>query len=278
MKKKSLGKGLAALIPGPAQLETSEITEVPLEKIFSNPEQPRQWFNPATLQQLADSIKAKGLIEPLIATPRDDGYQLVAGERRLKAAKLAGLKTVPIIIKTAISRQEQLEISLVENLQREDLNPIEKALAYQNLLRQFHLRQEDLCQQLGKPRSSIANTLRLLSLSSKIKKTIQEGKISEGHGRAILSVKGTVNQRRLARAIIQQKLTVREAENLAQKLKQKFPTRKKRSVQTPEFNHWEEKLQHLLGTKVRIGKKKIELFYYSTEDLERLLSLLFKKR
>lgn len=277
MAKRALGKGLAALIPEQPQMGEN-IIPIELNKISPNPHQPRQWFNPQRLQELADSIKSKGLLAPLILTPHDGKYQLVAGDRRLRAAKLAGLKTVPAIIKKALSRQEQLEISLVENLQREDLNPIEEALAYQNLLRQFHLRQEDLSHRLGKPRSTVANILRLLCLPSDVKQALSEGKISEGHGRAILSAKGVYNQRRLSRAIIHQKLTVREAESLAEHLKQKIKPSKRKSTRSPEFSRWEEKLQRAFGTKVRIRRKKIELFYYSLEDLERLLSLLSGKR
>ncbi len=266
MSRKALGKGLSALIPG----EKEEIKEVEIDSLHPHPFQSRKDFSSQTLQELAESIKRRGILQPIIARPSEEGYQIVAGERRWRAAKEAGLKKVPVIIRQ-LSDEQVLETSLMENIQREDLNPIERAEGYRLLIEKFHLTQEELAKRVGKDRSSISNTLRLLKLPPYIQKEIREGKISEGHARVLLSV-SEKERPLLLKKILKKQLSVRDVESLARK-------RKRKEGRVKEVtNPWVEKLQRLLNTKVYLqeGKKKGKLVieYYSYEDLERILETL----
>ncbi len=285
----ALGKGLEALIPKSQitdyKLKISEgIIKIPIEKIKPNRYQPRNKFKEENLAELANSIKERGLLQPLvISTSAIPGeYELLAGERRLRAAKLAGLSEVPVLIRPEVSEQERLQISLIENLQREDLNPIEEAQAYQKLIKEFGLTQEELAQRMAKSRAVIANTLRLLNLPSEIKETVISGAISSGHARTLVGLPAEEIQK-LVQRIIRERLSVRETEKIVENLKVetlKLKRKKSRLLAGPELVSLSEELQHLLGTKVKIKgstkKGKIEIYYYSLADLERLTGLIKK--
>lgn len=277
MKKIGLGKGLKALIP---EKEVSEerIVYIPLEKIFPNPEQPRREFSEESLQELADSIKEKGILQPLILKKTGENYQLVCGERRYRAAIKAGLEKIPAIIKE-YDLKDSLEASLIENLQREDLNPIEKAFAYKKLREKFNYTQEELAKKLGKSRSEIANTLRLLNLPQYIQESLLEGKITEGHARLLVSVEEEEIRRKIYKKILEEKLSVRMVEALLKET----PVKRKRKKPEKEEIYLEdvkEKLQIFLGTKVsilRTGEKGyLKIEFYSEEDLQRILEKIIK--
>ncbi len=270
--KTALGKGLDALLPEKGE----EIINIDITRIVPGEQQPRRVFNDKTLSELAQSIKEKGVLQPIIVRRTGDGtFRIVAGERRWRAATLAGLKKIPVIIKDT-APSDSLEIALIENLQREDLNPIETAEAFQRLMKEFNLTQEELSLKVGKERATVANYLRLLRLPDEIKEMIDKGSLSMGHARAILSVESRAEQIELARAIVTKGLSVREAEVLAKRFSKpkKRPTRSK----DPQIASLEEKLKHSLGTKVRIqhkGKRgRIEIEYYSLDELDRLLDIL----
>jgi ParB family chromosome partitioning protein len=291
MNKQRLGKGLGALIPEfkneSIDLKDPGITEIPLEKIKPNPQQPRKDFSKEKLTELADTIKTYGVIQPVLLQKEKENYILVAGERRYRAAQLAGLKTIPAIIKEYNSK-ELIEIALVENLQREDLNPIEEASAYKRLLEEFGFIQEELSKKIGRSRSAIANSLRLLSLDDEIKKYLAEGKLTPGQVRPLLSL-GSTEQRYLALKIINNKLTARQVENLVKNLKRKNVPEQdlgEEQVEQKKLQHLfikdlEEKLRKVYGTKVNIKidskEGKIELYFYGDEDLERLIEILLKE-
>ncbi|MGA2192598.1 MAG: ParB/RepB/Spo0J family partition protein [Nitrospirota bacterium] len=282
-KPPALGKGLGALIPTGAHgvmlsgEYSSGETEVELSRITPNEYQPRKNFNPESIRELAESIKSLGVIQPVIVRKRDGGgYELIAGERRFRASMLAGLKKIPVIVKDA-APAVMLELALIENVQREDLNPIETAEAFDRLLREFGLTQEQLSQKVGKERPTIANFLRLLSLPPDVKRDIAEGALTMGHAKAILSVEGSQRQMALRREIISRGLSVREAESLARRMK--APGRViKKAAPSPQISMLEDELKRKLGTKVRIRHKgrrgRIEIEYYSDDELERLLELL----
>ena len=281
MAKKGLGRGLQGLFPEENIFDTegqSEILERKLSEIEPNKNQPRKDFNQEKIDALADSIKEHGIIQPIVVTPTAAGrYSIVAGERRWRAAKKAGLSTVPVIIKDYT--QEQIaQIALIENLQREDLNPIEEALGYQSLLDEFNLTQEIISQKIGKSRSAIANSLRLLTLEDSIKKLLISGEITGGHARAILSLTDTQMRLALAKRIIEDNLNVRQAEAIAKQL-QKQPKEKQEKKKSPlqiELEALETQISSLLGNKVKISqstkKGKIEIEYYGNQDLERILN------
>lgn len=280
----ALGKGLEALIPKSQitdyKLQISEgIVKVPIEKIKPNRYQPRENFKEENLTELANSIKEKGLLQPLVisASAIPGEYELLAGERRLRAAKLAGLIEVSVIIRPEVTEQERLQISLIENLQREDLNPIEEARAYQKLIKEFGLTQEELAQRLAKSRAAIANTLRLLNLPQEIKETIASGTISSGHARNLVGLP-VEEMQKLVQRIIQERLSVRETERIVEKVKVEILKLKRKKKILPELIPTAEELQHCLGTKVKIKgsakKGKIEIYYYSLPDLERLIGLI----
>lgn len=270
--KTALGKGLDALLPEKGE----EIINLDITRIVPGEQQPRRVFNDKALNELAQSIKEKGILQPIIVRKAGDGtFRIVAGERRWRAATIAGLKKVPVIIKDT-DPSDSLEIALVENIQREDLNPIETAEAFQRLMREFNLTQEELSTKVGKERATVANYLRLLKLPEEIKDLINRGSLSMGHARAILAVEGKANQIELARTIVTRGLSVREAESLSKRVSR--PKKKLSRSKDPQIASLEEKLKQSLGTKVKIqhkGKRgKIEIEYYSLDELDRLLDIL----
>jgi len=288
--RKALGKGIEALIPRVSRGAPIEVVSIDINKIKPNKYQSRMQFDQEKLKELADSIKREGVVQPIIVSPSGENYQLVAGERRWWAAKMAQLKEIPAVVRK-VSDREMFEISLIENIQREDLNPIEEAQAFERLMKEFSLTQRELADHLGKTRSTVANTLRLMSLPEEIKEFVSRNLISAGHARAIISLEGEKERIDLARRIVEQKLTVRETEDIVQRLRLKRTPYRRRVVEkrkSPELIELEEELQRFLGTKVRIKctgsgslspsggrfRGKIEIEYYSLEDLERIIELL----
>jgi ParB family chromosome partitioning protein len=272
--KTALGKGLGSLLPDRAE----DIIAIDVDRIIPGEQQPRKVFKDTALKELAASIKEKGVLQPIIVSRTEDGtFRLIAGERRWRAASMAGLKKIPAMVKD-VSSADSLEIALIENIQREDLNPLEMAEAFHRLIKDFNLSQEELSVRVGKERATVANYLRLLKLPDEIKSFVNDGTLTMGHARAILSIEGRPSQVEAARRIIHKGLSVREAENLAKTWgaegKKKSRVRKK----DPQIESLQEKLIHSLGTKVRIhhkGKKgSIEIEYYSLDELERLLDIL----
>jgi len=301
---RGLGRGLASLIPSKNKPSGSEnlpqnlkqdltissrkaiqddFLEVPIEKIAMNPQQPRHTFNEKELQELADSIKEHGIIQPLVAAKiAPDQYELIAGERRLKAARLAGLKMVPVVIREEAGEREKLELALVENIQREDLDVLEEARAYKKLNEEFDLTQEEIAERVGKSRSAVANKMRLLGLPIEIQRALQEGQITEGHARSILAVENSEKQRALFELILKNNLTVRQTEDKVREVT--VSTHKRRigaTVQDPYFKEKEEQIAQALGTKVQIKKSggggKILIDFYSREELENLAEKLSKR-
>jgi ParB family chromosome partitioning protein len=289
--RKALGKGIEALIPKVSRVAPMEVINIDINKIKPNKYQSRMQFDQEKLKELANSIKREGIVQPIIVSPSGENYQLVAGERRWWAAKMAELKEIPAVVRS-VSNREMFEISLIENIQREDLNPVEEATAFERLMKEFNLTQQGLADHLGKTRSTVANTLRLMNLPEEIKEFVSRRLISAGHARALLSIQGEKKQIELARRIIKQKLPVRETEDIVERLRLKRTASGKRIAEkekSPEVIELEEELQRILGTKVRIkstgsgrfspgqGAKvrgKIEIEYYSLEDLERIVDLL----
>ncbi|MCM8781491.1 MAG: ParB/RepB/Spo0J family partition protein [Candidatus Omnitrophica bacterium] len=276
MERKALGRGISALIPEKELERKNEIIYVQTDKIKPNPFQPREDFDNTSIEELAQSIKEKGVIQPLLVRRKGDFYELIAGERRLRAAKILGINELPIIVKD-VDDQDSLELALIENVQRQDLNPIEEAHAYQYLIDKFQVTQEKISALLGKSRVSITNTLRLLKLPQEIKEEIKKGRISFAHGRALLEIEDDNLKRLLAQETITKGLSVNELENL---IKSKRPRgmKRKRPVATKELfvAMLEEELQHLLSSKVKIikGKKRghIVIEFYSQEDLQRIVN------
>jgi ParB family chromosome partitioning protein len=277
MQKVALGKGLGALIPDLSTLDDKEkkalgIIELELDRIAPNEYQPRKVFDDGKLKELAASIKEQGVIQPIIVHRAGGGYGLIAGERRWRAARLAGLKTIPALVKEATKR-ELLEMALIENIQREDLNPLEAAEAYKRLQDEFKLTQEDLARRVGKERSTVTNFLRILGLSREIKQEIAAGNLSMGHAKAILSLERVRDQAQAAMHIAKKGLSVREAETLVGRMKD--PPKEKRARLSHELKAIEEKLRKALGTKVSLSSKskggKIVIDYYSDEELDRIL-------
>lgn len=283
-KRMALGKGLGALLPEFGQAESKALLYCGIEEIIPNRSQPRKHFDESKLQELAESIKEKGILEPLIVRRTDQGYELIVGERRWRAAQKAGLKEVPVVVKEAEGR-EALEISLIENLQREDLNPIEAAEAFKHLIEEFNISQEDLSKRIGKDRTTITNTLRLLKLPLEVRNQLLQNRITSGHARAILSLESKEKQKELCALIIKKGLSVREAEALAkrwsEKPKKSITPAKKRGDLESQLSSLQDSLRKYLGTKVHItqkGKKgKIEIEYYSHEDLERIVEAILGK-
>lgn len=289
MAKKGLGKGLGSLFDDNNIIDdiitqeapnNKEITTVSISSIEPNKKQPRRQFDKEKIDTLANSIKENGLIQPIIVTPSKNGmYKIVAGERRWRASKKAGIKEIPAVIRE-YSDEKIAEIALVENLQREDLNPIEEALGYKTLLEEFNLTQELVSKRIGKSRSAIANSMRLLSLEDQIQKLLISGEISSGHARAILSVDDNELRLALSKRIIEDSLNVRQAESLAKQLQKKKPPSKpsKKSAYDIELENIQNTLSSNLGTKVKIShtdkKGKIEIEYYGNDDLERILKLI----
>ncbi len=287
--KRGLGKGLDSLIPkGEAVKKSSSksnngVVELDINQVEPNKNQPRKNFDQDALNELADSIKQYGVIQPIVVQKIDDYYEIIAGERRWRAAKIAKLKKIPVVIKN-FSEQEIVEIALIENIQREDLNPIEEAEAYKRLIDEYNLKQEEMAERLSKSRTSITNSMRLLKLSSKVQKLVISGELSSGHARALIPVEDAKKQYTLALEIIKNKLSVRETEKLVKTL---LEPKKKVKKAVPEndfvYRDIEGKIKDIVGTKVKInnkpgGKGKIEIEYYSTEDLERLIDLFEKMK
>ncbi len=278
-EKRRLGRGLGALI-NDAFTGTADITEIPLSQIKTNPFQPRTNFDPLKLQELADSIKVHGVIQAVVVAPAGErGYYLIVGERRCRAARMAGLTRIPAVVKDYDER-DMLEIALVENLLRDDLNPIEEATAFRRLIDEFGLTQEELGKRLGKSRPAIANAVRLLALPQKVQEAIVRGELSAGQARPLLTLTDSARQEELAKEIVSRQLTAREAENLAAATAEgaKKKQIKRVAATDPLLKELQGSLQRRLGTRVKIYYKKrqgaIEISFYGEEDLDRLMELL----
>jgi len=276
MSKLVLGKGLGALIPGDDSAEGAAINYkmVPLDQITPNPMQPRRDFNEERLRELADSFKQNGIMQPLVVKKTDDGFAVVAGERRLRAAKIAGLESVPVVVLDEIDNARMLEMALVENIQRENLNPLELAEAYRRLIAECRLTQNQLAERVGKSRTAVANQLRLLTLPDSVQNLLREGRLTEGHARAVLAAGSEKEMLALANRIIDNSLSVREVEKTVRRQKKRRLVPKKK---IPELIEIENFLKRLLGTSVKINhglkRGKIEIEYYGNEDLDRLLEI-----
>ena len=275
-EKRALGKGLSALIPEGTKAR-EEVTSLKISEIIPSKFQPREDFDPHRLNELISSIKEKGVIQPILVRPNKerDGYELIAGERRLRAAKALGLDEMPVIVKN-VNDAELLEMSLIENIQRENLNSIEQAHAYEKLMKEFNLSQEEIAKAVGKDRTAITNTLRLLNLPAFVQKCICEGKINFGHAKALLSLSTVSRQIDFCKKIIKENISVRHIESLVATVP---GTRKKsRVIRDPNIVALEENLQRRFGTRVRItaGKKRgaIKIEFYSHDDMNRVLKLL----
>nr|WP_276537107.1 ParB/RepB/Spo0J family partition protein [Anaerosalibacter massiliensis] len=289
-----MGKGLSALIPEDPidellniDNEKESIVNIDISLIKPNKKQPRKEFDKKALLELSQSIKTYGVIQPIIVRKFKNDYEIVAGERRWKASQEAGLKEIPCIIKD-MEELDSMKIALIENLQREDLNPIEEAVAFEELMKDYGLTQEEVAKVVGKSRSYIANTIRLLNLDENTKNHIQEGKISSGHGRALLSIDNEKERENVTKEIIDKKLNVRDTERLAKEVKEieKKENIRKDQVSSsfskdPIISDIEENLMQYFGTKVQISKGrnkgKIEIEYYDDEDLNRILDILIKE-
>jgi len=279
MSKVVLGKGIEALIPseGKAFGAVSRQRLVPLDRLAPNPMQPRRDFNEASLQQLAESFKRHGVVQPLVVKPDGGGFVIIAGERRFRAAQLAGLSELPVVTRDDVDDTGMLELALVENLQREDLNPIETAEAYHTLIHKCGLTQGQLATRVGRSRVAVTNLLRLLSLPESIQKMLREGHLTEGHARAILSFEDEAEMLRQAQCIVEHSLSVRDIERQAGRARKRRLQPKRR---LPALVEAETFLKRTLGTAVKIHhglrRKKIEIEYYSDDDLDRLLELFQK--
>ena len=290
-KKTGLGRGLNTFIPSAPVKDTesekilkkeeqikSEIM-VPILKVEPNPNQPRRQFDDDSLQELADSVKQYGILQPLIVKKHDKFYEIIAGERRWRAAKLAGLKEVPVLIRD-YAENEIVEIALIENIQREDLNPIEEALAYKRLMEEFSLKQDQVAAKVSKSRAAITNSLRLLKLDQRVQNLLSEEMITTGHARALLAIEDPDQQYETAMKVFDEKLSVREIEKLVKQMskKKKETPKEENKVQEFLFANIEESLKQALGSKVNIknrnNKGKIEIEYYSKEELDRLVDML----
>ena len=292
-KSRGLGKGLDSLIPvgnaegkGKIGINSVPASEekpdkmVKITMVEPNRDQPRHKFDEEALNELADSIKQYGIISPIIVQDRKDHYEIIAGERRWRAAKIAGLKEIPVIIKN-FTEQEIVEISLIENIQRENLNPIEEALAYKRLLTEFHLKQEEVAQRVSKSRTAVTNSMRLLKLADEVQQMIIDESLTIGHARALITIEDQSKQIEIAKKVVNEKLSVRDIEKLVKDLN-KPKKEKKESKQLKNdfiYQDIEEKLKQSLGTKVTVSAKedgsgKIEIDFYSSEELDRILDLL----
>lgn len=292
-RKTGLGRGLDSLIPETVKTSTGDnvrIVEKPAEikvkisKVGPNRDQPRKQFDEAALQELAESIRQFGVIQPLIVQEKNGFYEIIAGERRWRAAKMAGLKEVPVIIKE-YSDLEAVEISLIENIQRESLNPIEEAEAYKRLIDEFGLKQEEIAERVSKSRSSVTNSMRLLKLNEEVRGMVVDGKLSTGHARALLGISSGTKQAKAAQKVVDENLSVRDTEKLVKKIQEeKKPGREKESPAVPDadaavYAGLEENMKRLMGTKVTIKRHgrdrgRIEIEYYSNDDLERIYEVM----
>lgn len=289
MAARGLGKGLDSMIP--KSIQEDKVVEKELEKIGDkkqetivkismvepNREQPRKTFDEEELQKLADSIKQHGLIQPILVQDRKDHYEIIAGERRWRASRIAGLKEIPVIIRD-YTEQEIVEISLIENIQRQDLNAIEEALAYKRLMTEFNLKQEEVAEKVSKSRSTVTNSMRLLKLCEDVQKMVIDGSLSEGHARTLLTIEDAADQTKLAKKIVDENLSVRDVEKLVKNFgkpeKEKTPVNKELD---PFYKDIAERLKTNLGTKVNVsgkgdGSGKIEIEFYSNDELDRILA------
>ena len=306
VKKRGLGRGLDALIPGasPSKENRTEdenkasqaaktkadtkdpnniedILEIDIRKIEPNRSQPRKVFDEDTIEELADSIKQFGVLQPLIVQKKDGYYEIVAGERRWRASKLAGLKKLPVIVRE-YEEKERVKISLIENIQREDLNPIEEAKAYEQLRKEYGLKQEEIANSVSKSRAAVTNTMRLLKLDDRVQKMILENLISSGHGRALLILEDKDKQYEIALQILDENLNVRDTEKLVKKIIKQIdtpPVSKEEEKKDEMVAFFENKMKEIIGSKVSIKEKKnhkgkIEIEYYSKEELERIIDLI----
>ena len=286
--KKVLGRGLGALIPqrqdAPAPSESHAeqgLAEIPISQIQPNPFQPRKTFNEASIDELARSVREHGIVQPLVVTRAGDKYKLIAGERRFRAAQKAGLTTVPVLIKEMMAEGDALQIALIENIQREDLNPIEEAMAYHQLHDDFQLTQEEISRRVGKERSTVANFLRLLKLPDPVKKLLASGQLSMGHARALLAIESPKKQEQLAERVVRKNLNVRQTEMLASESSPK--TAEKKEKEKDVFTRdAEDKLQRTLRTKVEIDRRRrggvIHIRYGSEDELIRVVDELMGRR
>jgi ParB family chromosome partitioning protein len=278
-KRPALGKGLSALIPDVPEPKTTP-SEIDIDLIAPNQHQPRHHLDDARLDELARSIKTNGVIQPIVVRRTDGGYRIIAGERRWRAAQRAGLLRVPVVIKEVGSGNEAqiLEMALIENIQREDLNPIDEASAYEKLSTDFGLTQEAIAAAVGKDRSSVANHLRLLKLPQEVRAEVASGRLSMGHARALLAVPDEGGQRRVARDVIAQNLSVRETETLVKRLEQPAPTQRPAKPADVHVRAAEDRLKLALGTRVRIIRRgkggRIEVDFTSEDELQRLFDVL----
>ncbi|MEA3305891.1 MAG: ParB/RepB/Spo0J family partition protein [Candidatus Omnitrophota bacterium] len=279
MEKKALGKGLSALIPEQIGRKKEEgMLHVRTDRIKQNPLQPRENFGQEKLDELVLSIKEKGMLQPVLVRDKDGGYELIAGERRLKAAKAAGIEEIPVIIKN-VGDAGALELALIENIQREELNSIEEAKAFRKLIDRFEFSQEDVARAVGKNRATVSNTLRLLGLPKRAQELVANGELTMGHARALLALSGEHTILKLSNRILRKGLSVREVENIVSKNKPRAKTEIPKAADH-KVMFFEEELQRALGTKVKIqhGKKrgKIQIDYYSFDDMERIYNLIKK--
>ncbi len=283
-RRSGLGRGLDALIPGGetgTRLPAGSVAQVPVEQIRPNPRQPRSKIDPAALEELAASIREHGVIQPVVLAraPDGQGYVLIAGERRWQAAKLAGLRQVPAVIREA-TEQELLELALIENIQRADLSPLETAEAYRQLHEAFGLSHDEIAQRVGKSRVAVSNTLRLLKAAPAVREALLEGRISEGHARALLGLPSPQAQTAALQTVAEQGLTVRQTEDLVRRLQGKRPPAKRGARPSPELRDLEARLEAALGTKARVKgnahKGAITIYYYSAEELDALLARLLE--
>ncbi|HEY9187781.1 MAG TPA: ParB/RepB/Spo0J family partition protein [Ignavibacteria bacterium] len=275
MIKKGLGKGLGALIDE-GNIEEKGLMELKINEIEPNKGQPRKYFDDEKLTQLAESIKQHGIVQPIIVKNEDGVYRIVAGERRWRAARIAGLTKVPVLLKE-LSNKQVMEIALIENIQREDLNPIEEAEAFEKLIKEYNMTQDEVAGVVGKSRSAIANTIRLLNLNTNIKEYLINGSLSSGHARALLSIEDDTLQEKIAEEVRNNGLNVRDTEKLVKKYLINRKGQKERSNKE-NYNDLEERLKDILGTKVQIvgknKKGKIMIEYYSMEELDRIIEMV----
>ena len=285
-KRLALGKGLSALIPDAPDIPRTAPIDADIDRLAPNDFQPRLDVNDARLQELAQSIRSNGVIQPIVVRKIGDRFQIIAGERRWRAAKLAGLMRVPIVIREVAPGQEKslLEMALIENIQREDLNPIEEAMAYRRLADDFRLKQEDIAGAVGKDRASVANFLRLLKLPEEVRAEVAAGRLSMGHARALLSLPSEADQRQTAREVIARSLSVRETESLVKKIADKAPPLREASAPKPVDVHTraaEDRLKLALGTRVRIVRQgtrgRIEIDFTSEDELIRIYEQLTER-
>lgn len=286
--KRGLGKGIDTIIPNKnaglnnttAETKIKVEETIDINKVEPNKDQPRKTFNEDSLIELSESIKQHGIVQPLVVAKRDDYFEIIAGERRWRAAKLAGMRKVPVVVKD-YSPQEIMEIALIENIQREDLNPVEEAMAYQRLIKEYNLKQDEVAERVSKSRTAITNSIRLLKLDERVQSMLVEENISSGHARALLAIKDNDEQYNIAMKIFDEKLSVRETEKLIKSLGKEKKAGKKKEELKNEFVYrdLEEKLKMITGTKVIINRKteksgRIEIEYYTPEDLEKIIGLL----